>query len=199
VIGLTGGVASGKSWVAARFRNLGVPLLEADDVGREIVMPRSPALDEIASIFGHDYLLADGNLDRKRMRERIFADEDAKGKLEAITHPRIRTRLREWCSLQSSPYCILAAAILIEGGMDALVDRILVVDSPEASQIERLTQRDGISEGLARQMVAAQAPRSLRLARAHDVLDNCDVALPLEAQVNRLHRLYLRLAAAPRT
>jgi len=197
VIGLTGGVASGKSWVAARFRALGIPLLEADEVGRAVVQAPSPALEDIASAFGREFLLPDGNLDRSRMRERIFSDAGARARLEAITHPLIRRRISDWIHRQEPAYCILAAAILIESGMDRLVDRVLVVDAPQATQIERLIQRDGISPNLAQQMLQAQASREQRLARANDVLDNGNIRLSLEPQIRRLHHFYLELAAAP--
>ncbi|MDB5985403.1 MAG: dephospho-CoA kinase [Nevskia sp.] len=194
-IGLTGGVASGKSFVGGEFQRLGVPLLEADDVGREVVAPPSPALAEIAREFGADALTAEGVLDRRRMRERVFADKSALKRLEAITHPLIRARIRAWASAQTAPYCILSAAILLESGMDALVDRVLLVDAPEAVQLARLVLRDGVAEPLALQMIAAQASRQSRLARAHDVLDNSDTQRPLTPAIARLHRFYQTLAA----
>lgn len=194
-VGLTGGIASGKTFVAAEFMRLGVPVLEADDVGREVVVPPSPALDAIAREFGVEYLLADGALDRRALRERVFREPAALAKLEAITHPLIRARIREWQAAQTAPYCILNAAILVESGMDALVDRVLVVDAAEAVQLERLIVRDKVEQTLARQMIAAQAPRAARLARAHDVLDNSDARQPLRPAIARLHALYLELAA----
>jgi len=195
-IGLTGGVASGKTFAGREFQKLGVPLLEADDVGHAVVAPPSPALAEIAREFGADFLSADGQLDRRKMRECVFADPAALRRLEAITHPLIRARIREWQQAQTAPYCILSAAILLESGMDALVDRILVIDAPEAVQLERLLLRDGVAEPLARQMIAAQASRAQRLARAHDVLDNHDAQRPLAPAIQRLHLFYRNLAAA---
>lgn len=195
VIGLTGGVASGKSTVGELFMQRGVPLLDGDHVAREVVAPPSPALAAIAARFGAGYLLADGSLDRRRLRERVFADPAALRELEAITHPLIRNRILDWQAAQTAPYCILSVAILLEAGMDRLCDRVLVVDVPAAAQLQRLVGRDGIAESLAQQMIAAQASRERRLARADDVLDNSADPGRLAAPVARLHALYLELAA----
>lgn len=197
-IGLTGGIASGKTHVSRLFIALGVPLLEADDVAREVVAPASPGLGAIVERFGAAMLLDDGSLNRRALREQVFADTTARRDLEAITHPLIRARVSDWRARQTAPYCIYAAAILIEAGMTRLVDRVLVVDAPEAVQLRRLQARDAIAEALAQQMLAAQAPRARRLAAAHDVLDNRDERLPLEPQVQRLHALYTALGTAPR-
>jgi dephospho-CoA kinase len=196
VVGLTGGVASGKSTVGELFMQFGAPLLDGDHVAREVVAPPSPALAAIAARFGPEFLLADGSLDRRRLRERVFGDPSALRELEAITHPLIRQRILAWHAAQTAPYCILSVAILLEAGMDRLSDRILVVDVPVAAQMERLTGRDGIAEPLARQMIAAQASREQRLGRGDDVIDNTRPREALSPQVERLHRLYLRLAAA---
>jgi len=195
VIGLTGGVASGKSTVGTLFIGQGVPLLDGDQVARDVVAPPSPALAAIAVRFGPDYLLADGTLDRRRLRQRVFADATARHELEAITHPLIRQRMAAWLQAQTGPYCILSVAILVESGLDRLVDRILLVDIPAAAQLERLVSRDGIAEPLAQQMIAAQASRADRLKRADDVVDNTQGPESLPPQVERLHRHYLQLAA----
>ncbi len=195
VIGLTGGIASGKSTVGNLFIELGVPLLDGDHVARDVVAPPSPALTAIAAHFGAEYLLADGTLDRRRLRQRVFAEPTARRQLEAITHPLIRRRILEWRDAQIAPYCILSVAILVESGMNQLVDRILVVDVPQAAQLERLVTRDGIAEPLALQMMAAQASQAERLARADDVVDNTRPQQSLAPQVARLHQLYLQLAA----
>jgi dephospho-CoA kinase len=197
VIGLTGGIASGKSTVGNLFIELGVPLLDGDHVAREVVAPPSPALAAIAVHFGPDYLLTDGSLDRRRLRERVFAEPAARRQLEAITHPLIRQRILAWREVQTAPYCILSVAILVESGMNRLVDRILVVDVPRATQLERLVTRDGIAEPLAQQMIAAQASRSERLARADDVVDNTRPQQALVSQVARLHQLYIQSARTP--
>jgi dephospho-CoA kinase len=195
VVGLTGGVASGKSTVGELFMAAGVPLLDGDHVAREVVAPPSPALAAIAARFGAEYLLPDGGLDRRRLRERVFGDPAALRELEAITHPLIRQRILDWHAAQTAPYCILSVAILLEAGMDRLSDRVLVVDVPVATQLQRLVGRDGIAEPLAQQMIAAQASRERRLARADDVLDNSGDPARLPAQVARLHALYLEIAA----
>lgn len=193
-VGLTGGVASGKSLVADAFTALGAPLIDGDQVARDIVALGMPALAEIREAFGAEFLLADGQLDRRKLRERVFSQPAERTRLERITHPHIRAALRRWRDAQTSPYCILSVAILIESGMDALVDRILVVDAPESVQLQRLQARDGISESLARGMLAAQATRAQRLARADDVLRNENEAAVLTATVKRLHEFYLELA-----
>ena len=193
-IGLTGGIASGKSHIAALFIELGAPLLEADDVARSIVQPGEPALAAIADRFGDAMLQADGTLDRRRLREQVFADPAARKDLEAITHPAIRQRVDAWRAQQRGPYCIYSAAILVESGMTTQVDRILVVDAPETEQLRRLMGRDGADETLARRMIAAQATRAARLARADDILDNGDTRRDPRPQVLRLHRRYQALA-----
>lgn len=193
-VGLTGGIASGKSLVGDRFAALGVPVLDADQVAREVVALGQPALIEIAEAFGHPFLLPDGTLDRRRMREHVFADPAARKRLETITHPRIRARVQGWLDAQTAPYSILSAAILVESGMRDYVHRVLVVDAPVDEQVRRLTRRDGISEALARQMLAAQADRERRLAAADDVILNEGPIEATRQAVERLHRQYLRLA-----
>ena len=197
-VGLTGGIASGKSLAAAAFADLGVPVLDADQAARDVVAPGSRALAEIVQAFGANFLQPDGALDRRRMREHVFADPTARRALEQITHPRIREQLLAWRDAQTAPYCILAVAILIESRMDALVDRVLVIDTAPERQLQWLTARDGIGETLARQMLAAQASREQRLARATDVLRNAGTPADLEAAVGRVHAFYLDLARSGR-
>jgi dephospho-CoA kinase len=195
-VGLTGGVASGKSLAAAAFAALGVPVCDADKVAREVVARGSEALARIAAEFGAEVLLPDGQLDRRRMREIVFADPGARRRLEAITHPLIRARLLAWRDAQRAPYVILDVPILVESGMDALVERILVVDASEETQVRRLVARDGIGAALARQMLAAQATRAERLAHADDVIANEGSPEDLNAAVARQHRRYLEMAQA---
>lgn len=197
-IGLTGGIASGKSAVAAVLERLGTPVLDGDQAARAVVAPGQPALDEIFATFGPQFRLPDGQLDRRKMRERVFSHEEDRRQLEQITHPRIRQYLLEWRDRQVAPYCVLAVPILIESGLDALVDRILVVDTPEATQMQRLQARDGIPATLARQMLDAQATRERRLARADDVITNDGDLAALEAATVKLHQHYLELAAGGR-
>jgi dephospho-CoA kinase len=197
-IGLTGGVASGKSTAAGAFGALHVPLLNADEVAREIVARGTPALRHIRDEFGPEFLTADGELDRPKMRRHVFGDAAARRALEHITHPAIRERMLAWRNAQAGPYCMLDVPILVESGMDALVDRVLVIDAPEEVQVERLRQRDRIGADLALQMLAAQAPRAQRLERADDVIANTGTVAELCANVARLHAFYLDLARTGR-
>lgn len=196
VVGLTGGIAAGKSLVSQAFRDLGVPVLDADVVSRDVVAPGQPALRQIAERFGPAVLLPDGQLDRRQLRAIVFADAQARRDLEAITHPPIRTAIRAWMDAQTAPYCMLENAILLESGMDALVDRVLVVDVPESVQRQRLMERDGIEAELVERMLAAQSPRERRLDRADDVLRNDTSPEAAADAVRRLHHGYLARAAA---
>jgi dephospho-CoA kinase len=193
-IGLTGGIASGKSLVERRFRALGVPVLDADQVARDVVAPGEPALTEITDAFGSGVLAADGSLDRRKLREAAFADTALRDLLQRITHPRILQRMAAWRQAQSAPYCVLSIPLLVESGLQRAVDRVLVVDAPEAVQIRRLMDRDGIDETLAQRMVRAQSSRSARLAVADDVLDNSGTTQQVADRIDGLHRTYLRLA-----
>jgi dephospho-CoA kinase len=195
VVALTGGVASGKSAVARRFEALGIDVYDADIAAREVVAPGSPALAQIEFVFGHGVLNEDGSLDRRAMRERVFADPDARRKLETIVHPRVGTWLRRKVGMDRGPYCMLAIPLLVENRAEYdWVDRVLLVDAPEALQIERLLQRDGIGRGQAEQMLAAQATREQRRAIADDVIVNDREEEALDAQVTALHARYLALA-----
>jgi dephospho-CoA kinase len=195
-IGLTGGVASGKSYAAQLFAELGVPVLEADVVARIVVEPGTPGLAAIVAHYGSTVLQSDGALNRRALREIIFNDTAARRDLEQITHPLIRQYVNQWRATQSTPYCVYAAAILIEAGFDQTVDRVLVIDTPEAVQLRRVQARDGIDAALARQMIAAQATRQRRLSCADDVIDNKDEAQDLRTQLLRLHKYYCRLGHA---
>lgn len=199
MVALTGGVASGKSAVAERFEALGIRVYDADVAAREVVAPGSAALAEIGSAFGAGMLAADGSLDRRAMRERVFADPGARRRLEAIIHPGVRTWLKRRVELDRGPYCVLAIPLLAEHHADYdWVDRVLVVDAPETAQIERLRQRDGVTRGHAEQMLAAQATRAQRLAIADDVIVNDDEESTLDMQVADLHARYLEQAKAIR-
>jgi dephospho-CoA kinase len=193
-IGLTGGVASGKSVASAEFEALQVPVLNADQVARDVVAPGGAALAQIRERFGAQFLQADGALDRRRMREHVFADAAARHALEQITHPAIRERLLQWRDAQRAPYCVLDVAILVETRFVELVDRVLVIDTTAELQVQRLVTRDGIAEALAQQMLVAQATREQRLARADDVIANSGPVAQLRDAVRRLHAFYLGLA-----
>jgi dephospho-CoA kinase len=197
VVGLTGGIAAGKSEVSRRFEALGVTVADADLAAREVVAPGSEGLARIAAHFGADILLADGQLDRAALRERIFASPPARQALEAITHPAIRQRLRDICVQAPGPYAIAAIPLLAEAGGRQhypWLDRILVVDVPAAVQHARLVQRDGITADLADRMIAAQASRDARLALADDVVTNDGHPDHLQSHVERLDRQYRTLA-----
>ncbi|MDR3386982.1 MAG: dephospho-CoA kinase [Rudaea sp.] len=195
-VALTGGVASGKSTVADRFRRLGTSVFDADVVARALVAPGEPALAEIVAAFGDDIVDAAGDLDRSRLRKRVFEDNESRLRLEAILHPRIRAALRAQAQTCATPYCVLVIPLLAESrGAYTWVDRVLVVDAPPAVQIARLMQRDGATRDLALRMLASQASRAQRLALADDVIDNADAHALLDDVVARLHRRYLTLAA----
>jgi len=199
ILGLTGGIASGKSMVEARFRALNIVVADADVAAREAVAAGSDGLAEVVAAFGSSILTADGNLDRAAMRQRVFAESAARKTLEAIVHPRVRTALAETCRSAQSPYVIASIPLLAEsGGRGAYpwLDRILVVDAAVGVQLARLQQRDGIDDGLAQRMIVAQASRQQRLAIADDVLVNDGTLDVLDAQVVALDQLYRRLATA---
>ncbi|MDX3936899.1 dephospho-CoA kinase [Stenotrophomonas sp.] len=198
VIGLTGGIAAGKSEVSRRFEALGITVADADLAARAVVAPGSEGLARIAAHFGTDILLADGQLDRAALRARIFDSAQDRQALEAITHPAIRQQLRQACEQAEGPYAIAAIPLLTEAGgrqQYPWLDRILVVDVPVAVQHARLMQRDGIDAALADRMIAAQASREARLALADDVMVNDGHPDHLQAHVERLDRAYRALAA----
>lgn len=196
-VALTGGIASGKSAVERRFKALGVAVCDADHASRVVVEPGSDGLAAIVAAFGNEVLDAQGRLDRPAMRQRIFADPMARKTLEAIVHPRVRQWMLDHAQHAEGPYVMLSIPLLAENiGHYRWVDRIVVVDVPEAVQIQRLMARDGIDEVLATRILANQAARSARLALANDVIDNTGPEAALDAQVASLHEHYLELAAA---
>jgi dephospho-CoA kinase len=195
-VALTGGIASGKSAVADRFERLGARVIDADIIARDLVGAQSPALAEIIDTFGVDVVDAAGMLDRRRLRERVFASESDRRRLESILHPRVRDELRRRSAQIDAPYALLVVPLLVESGEYDWVDRVLVVDVPRDVQLERLMARDGIDAGLANAMLDAQASRERRLARADDVIENHGLPHELDAPIRELHRRYLSLAAA---
>ncbi|WP_218314945.1 dephospho-CoA kinase [Halomonas sp. 18071143] len=196
IIGLTGGIGSGKSTVARAFGELGVGWVDADDIAREVVMPGEPALAAIAQRFGQQVLDADGGLNRAALRQIVFSDPEQRRWLESETHPRIRERLQLRLKelALNSPYVLLVSPLLFESGQDALAQRTLVVDVPEELQRSRTLARDGVSEAQVRAILAAQLSRQERLSRAHDVIDNSDSLEHLQHQVVTLHRRYSTIA-----
>ena len=199
VVGLTGGVASGKSTVERAFQALGVFVADADVAARDALAPGSVGLAEVVARFGAEVLAADGSLDRPAMRRRVFADESSRLALETIVHPRVRTSMLHACAEAPGDYAIASIPLLAEGGGRTAypwLRRVLVVDVPEAVQLQRLLARDGIDAALAQRMIAAQAPRRERLAIADDVLVNDGPLEAIAPQVAALDRLYRRLAAS---
>jgi dephospho-CoA kinase len=195
-IALTGGIASGKSTIANLFAALGVPLIDTDVIAREVVEPGRPALATIVRAFGPGVLDPQGCLDRRRMRERIFADPAAKQRLEAILHPAIRAEMERQSRVAGGPYQLLVIPLLAEGGRRDHVDRVLLVDVPEELQIQRLMMRDGVTHEQAQASLHAQGTRAERLAIADDVLRNTGRVDHLHDEVAKLHSKYLELAAA---
>ena len=196
-IGLTGGIASGKSALEREFTARGIFVADADLIARQIVEPGQPALAAVAAQFGPSVLAADGRMDRARMRALVFADEPARRALEAILHPVIRSTLQDQCRAADSPYAIAVIPLLAEGGGRSAypwLDRILVVDAPPALQKARLMQRDGIDEALAERMLAAQASRADRLALADDIVVNDRSLAQLQQAAAELDARYRALA-----
>jgi dephospho-CoA kinase len=198
-VALTGGIASGKTTVANLLADLGVPLIDTDLIARELVEPGQPSLAAVVGAFGPDILDADGRLDRRRLRTRIFADPSARQRLEAILHPAIRAELERRSATAGGPYQVLVIPLLTEGKRRDHVDRVLLVDAPEELQVQRLMLRDGVTPEQARASLDAQATRAERLAMADDVVRNTGSADELRDKVAALHREYLVLAAAKRS
>ncbi|MGQ8364784.1 dephospho-CoA kinase [Glaciecola sp. 1036] len=196
IVGLTGGIASGKTSVSNLFADKGIDVIDADVVAREVVMPGEEALQAIHNRFGDQALTKQGSLDRAWMRERVFHHPEDKNWLNSLLHPLIRQRMLNQCQSSTSQYCILAVPLLIESSLKDLVDRILVVDIPEELQLERALSRDGSSPETIKNIIAAQINRQMRLDAADDVIDNSQDISNLNAQVAHLHNSYLQLSEA---
>ena len=193
-IGLTGGIGSGKSTVAALLAMRGVPVIDTDEIAHRLSEPGQAAFDEIARTFGQDILDKNRRIDRDRLRERVFDNPDERRRLETILHPRIRAAVGEKLAEIEAPYCVIVVPLLLESGFTDLADRILVVDVMESVQIQRAATRSGLSEPETRKIMAAQVNRAQRLQQANDVIDNNADRKHLEAEVERLHQWYLSLA-----
>lgn len=194
IIGLTGGIGSGKSEVSRRFESLGILVIDADQIAREVVQLGQPALADIVAHFGSDFVLPSGQLDRTKLRARIFSDPDAKAWLEQLLHPQINMLIRTRLQMAGSRYAILSSPLLLETKQHELVDRVLVVDTSELLQLERASQRDKDSEDQVRRIMATQLSRTDRCSRANDIIQNHGDLSELDTQVNKLHQLYLELA-----
>lgn len=194
-VGLTGGIGCGKSTVAQAFAALGVPVIDADLIARELVRPGTPALAAIVRSFGANILTASGELDRRALRERVFRDPQARARLEALLHPRVRKAIEARRREIDAPYCLIVVPLLIEAGMTDLVDRVLVVDCDQDQQLARVSARDGVDPTQVQAIMRTQVDRRTRLAAADDVIDNRGALAELEERVRALHRRYLDLAA----
>lgn len=200
IVGVTGGIASGKSTVARSFERHAAPWVDADDVAREVVAPGAPALAAIVSRYGSDILDAQGTLKRSTLRKIVFADARERQWLESVTHPQIRKQLIERLDAfrrGAAPYALLVSPLLLESGQAELVDRILVIDVPESLQIARTMQRDGVDKAGARAILAAQMSRKQRLEKADDVLDNSSNQDALNARIDALDHQYRQPGGLP--
>ncbi len=194
VIGLTGGIGSGKSTAAERFRHLGVPVIDADAIARELAQPGQTGFAAIVDHFGREILDETGHIDRRRLREIVFRDPAAKRTLETILHPLVRREMQRQAARLDTDYCIFMVPLLFESGQDALVDRVLVIDASEQLQRQRTRQRDGVDEQQIQRIMAQQIDRQTRLSLADDVIHNNGDIDQLHAAVDALHQRYLRLA-----
>jgi len=193
-VALTGGIGSGKSTVANAFADLGVNVIDADIIARQVVEPGTPALQAIVSHFGDALRLPDGSLNRRQLRERIFANAAEKSWLNALLHPLIQQETQRQMQQATSPYVLWVVPLLVENQLWQKADRVLVVDVSEETQLQRTMQRDNVSEAHAKQILAAQVTREQRLAVADDVIDNNGAPDAIALDVARLHDSYLKLA-----
>lgn len=194
IIGLTGGIGSGKTTVADLFLKYNIDIIDADIVARDMVEPGTQALTKIAEKFGAEFILADGNLDRAKLRHRIFATPSDKQWLNDLLHPLIRDEMQHRCATANSPYCLLVAPLLIENGIYNTVDKVLVVDVTPKTQLLRTTARDNNTEQQVQKILDAQIPREERLKHADFIVHNEQSSLfELEQQVEALHRTFLKM------
>ena len=193
IIGLTGGIGSGKTAVSDRFKALGIHIVDADIAARAIVEPNKPAWLNIKEYFGADVLLDDQTLNRAWLRQQVFADTDKRKKLEEFTHPRIRDEIMRDLASSTSAYTLLVSPLLIESGQAQLVEKVIVIDVPEALQIERTCSRDNNDSEQVKRIIAAQLPRKQRLTHADWVIDNSAALDALDARIEALHLNLLKL------
>ena len=196
VVGITGGIGSGKTAVTDHLETLGIVVVDADKAARVVVEPGKPALDEIAAHFGSKILLGDGALNRAALREVVFNDSSQRKILEGITHPRIREEIARQLSAATSPYVVLSSPLLLESGQNSFADYVVVVDVPEVVQVDRTMRRDDNSESLVKQIMAAQLDRQTRLSRADEAISNDGTLEALHAGVGALHQRLLDRAKA---
>lgn len=196
VVGLTGGIGSGKTAASDHFKRLGIEVIDADIASRTVVEAGKPALKKITEHFGETILLRDGTLDRASLRSKIFSNPDEKTWLENLLHPLIAEEIFQGLANASSPYAVFVSPLMVESGQDSICDRLLVIDVPEHIQVQRTTKRDSNEQAQVEKMIASQATREQRLEKANDVIENTADIAELETQVEALHRQYLTLAAA---
>ncbi|UCH47923.1 MAG: dephospho-CoA kinase [Betaproteobacteria bacterium] len=193
-VGLTGGIGSGKTTISDLFAELGVDVIDTDEIARELSRKGQPAMRQIEEQFGPDVIASDGSLDRDRMRELVFSDPDAREKLQQILHPLIRAEVQRRLAASGKLYALVVVPLLVESRGYDFADRVLVVDCSEERQIERVMQRSGLSRDQAKAIMVSQASRNERLAAADDVINNDGKIAALRSQVEKLHRHYLTLA-----
>jgi dephospho-CoA kinase len=196
-VGLTGGIGSGKSTAAALFAGHGAPVIDADEIARQLVTPEQPAYEQVLKTFGRDIVGPSGKLDRDRLRRIVFSDPGHRKRLEAILHPLVRGEIQQQTQRLQAPYCIIVIPLLIEANQRDLVDRVLVIDIDEALQLQRVTARSQLTADEIRKIIGAQLSRSERLRHADDVIINSMGLGELRANVEALHERYLTLARSP--
>jgi dephospho-CoA kinase len=196
VVGLTGGMGSGKTTVARLFAKRDIPVIDADEIAHQLVTPGSPASQEIAATFGNELFNERGELDRAALRTIVFSNDIKKKQLEAILHPRVQLSIQTAIGKLTCCYCIVVVPLLLEGGMSGLMDRILVIDCTEQQQVDRVMQRSGLDVSEIHAIMAAQANRQERLNAADDVIDNSGADDTLDNRVEELHQQYLGLCQA---
>ena len=194
IIGITGGIGSGKTAVTDYLASLGITIVDADQAARVVVEPDTPALQTIAEHFGEEILQADGNLDRRALRNIIFNDDEERHWLEALLHPLIKEEMLSQLSQSQSPYSIIVSPLLLETDQHTMVDRIAVVDIPAELQVQRTMARDGIEQSQAEAIMKAQAARATRLEKADDVIDNSGSLDDLHQQLEQLHDIWQKIA-----
>ena len=195
LVGLTGGIGSGKTTVKNFFDELGTPTIDADEISHRITKPGHAAFDEVVALFGKQCLDEGGNLDRRRLRAQIFNEPALKQKLEAIIHPRVRAEIREFTRRVRHPYCIICIPLLLETGAQSTVDRVLVVDAPEQLQVARVSRRDHAEEQQTRSIIRSQTGRTQRLQAADDIISNDGNISDLKALVETLHNKYMKIGS----
>ncbi|MEE8512445.1 MAG: dephospho-CoA kinase [Acidiferrobacterales bacterium] len=197
-IGLTGGIGSGKSSAAAMFARRGVPVIDADEIAKQLVAPGQPAYERIIQRFGKEFVDADGFIDRGRLRRHVFDDPASRRELEAILHPRVRRQIQRQLRALRAPYCVIVIPLIFEANQQDLVDRILVIDAAEDTQVQRVAARSSLADDEIRKIIAAQIGRNVRLRQAHDVITNEGELEQLEERVDAFHTRYLDLAREQR-